>query len=153
MKFNLFAIACLLFLFAACADDSKDIVGCTDPTADNYNPNATVSDNNCSYSVNSFFNTYTAKTACSSKEENTNKTHTLTISKSDNDNFDVVLNNLLGDNNKLYGNLIANNEIEVKEQFSFGVSYRANIKIVDAVLEGIVVASPDRDCNFTATVK
>ena len=53
--FYLFTVFTLLFIFSSCEEeedhnhDHETIQGCTDPLACNYNENATVDDNSCTY--------------------------------------------------------------------------------------------------------
>ena len=48
-----FSVLMLAVMITACKKDSPDpISGCTDSTAINFNPLATINDSNCIYSVN-----------------------------------------------------------------------------------------------------
>ena len=57
----LFALVIGLTLFSSCGKDepgTTTITGCTDETAENYNPDATESDNNCVYARDKFIGNY-----------------------------------------------------------------------------------------------
>lgn len=57
----LLALAVCFTLLASCSEDDPvdtEITGCTDETAENYNPDATQSDNNCVYSRDKFIGVY-----------------------------------------------------------------------------------------------
>lgn len=46
------SIAAITIVFCSCAD--KDVEGCMDTNSTNYNPDATISDNSCTYAVDRF---------------------------------------------------------------------------------------------------
>jgi len=65
-NFRFLAGLCFLALcticFNACGDD--DVEGCTDAAADNYNPEATVSDGSCVYARDKFIGSYFGGFTC-----------------------------------------------------------------------------------------
>lgn len=59
----LLALAVVMTIFTSCSDDEDGggttvVMGCTDSEAENYNPDATESDNNCVYSRDKFIGNY-----------------------------------------------------------------------------------------------
>lgn len=50
------------FMISSCGDD--DVEGCTDPEAENYNAEATVSDGSCVYARDKFIGNYTGSFTC-----------------------------------------------------------------------------------------
>lgn len=62
MKYIL-GLLCVFALFS-CEDTPEPILGCTDAEAENYNPNATESDNNCVYAREAFLGDFTGTITC-----------------------------------------------------------------------------------------
>ncbi len=59
-------LICIIFLgtlFISCKKDPETVTGCTDPLADNFNPDATVSDTTCLF-VKRFLGEYTGDFKC-----------------------------------------------------------------------------------------
>lgn len=53
---------CLGLVMSSCGDD--DVEGCTDPNAENYNPDATVSSGDCTYARDKFIGDYLGSFIC-----------------------------------------------------------------------------------------
>ena len=45
----------ILLLIVGCSTEPEDVYGCTDPTASNFNSNATIFDNTCQYNSFSYW--------------------------------------------------------------------------------------------------
>ena len=96
MRFRLLPIIFALFVgmttfLTSCGDDP--VKGCTDPTAENYNPNAEESDNNCTYARERFISKYSGSIMCSGILGGTVNSDSIEFTIVEGvDNNDVVLN-------------------------------------------------------------
>lgn len=61
---NIFAILILVLVLTSCEKKPEPVLGCTDKEAENYNPNATDSDGNCTYAREAFLGDFSGTIQC-----------------------------------------------------------------------------------------
>ncbi len=62
---NILALFILIGFLTSCEETPNPVLGCTDEEAENYDPNATESDNSCSYAREAFLGDFTGTITCS----------------------------------------------------------------------------------------
>lgn len=74
-----------------CFDSCQKVEGCTDETAENYNPDAEVSDNSCTYARDKFIGTFKGTLDCQAPLPS-GEEFTMVVSESLSSNSEVLLN-------------------------------------------------------------
>ncbi len=117
MKYYIMIIGLVMIIIPSCSSD-EELPGCTDPSAENYNPNATVQ-SNCSYLSDVFVGAYDSTISDCSRDQELFENIQIII-QADNDEPNEVVLALSG----LYsGTLLFESVISSTNQISFNTSY------------------------------